>query len=488
MDEIIFRTSVAICKVVQEATSYLEIFNYSDPKYNMLEEHPLLPEEFDNFLHQKGAFAPRDLPEGVQLVSGMRLVLQLNAKHPETFAHRYISLPNGQYEDMVQAMRLPFNAIEGTSAVGPLFWAAIDQADDDPHLQIIFRKSDVRKRGLTRGWELVLSHSFRTNITMGFAKGTPSSDMVQHIRDLHACAHQIRHPLLLPLLILSRDLSSDTDQKQRETREWLRSLEHAISMRSMMTDEESKYVRESIVDVDEINRDLVECYARVLWKRPPAYLEVIKAIESAMARFWGRAAGNPAYGGAGGEVDKLHHSFLARLEFYATRLKGMENYAQVTIDRLTNQRSALINIIAQKDSKLALQMAGEQRRVAHMAGRENTSMISLFGAIFLPATYLASIFSMSFFDFKPSDNNSNNNSTSPGGDLSSYVSPHLWIYFAVMLPATLFLVVWWKWWDRRREKCYAQEDADIEEGIERMEAEIMATMRKRTMNKARVWG
>lgn len=44
-------------------------------------------------------------------------------------------------------------------------------------------------------------------------------------------------------------------------------------------------------------------------------------------------------------------------------------------------------------------MAADQRRLAHASKRDSTSMktISLLGAIFLPATLLASIFSMVFF-------------------------------------------------------------------------------------------
>ncbi len=133
-------------------------------------------------------------------------------------------------------------------------------------------------------------------------------------------------------------------------------------------------------------------------------------------------------------------------------------------------------------------MAGEQRRLAHTTGRESISIISLFGAIFLPATYLASIFSMSFFDFTPHGNVDNTLSSSGGGnDSGPSVSPLLWIYFAITGPVTLLIVVGWRWWDRRREMRQAQEDADIEAGIENMEAQIMATMRKRTMSKARVW-
>lgn len=46
-------------------------------------------------------------------------------------------------------------------------------------------------------------------------------------------------------------------------------------------------------------------------------------------------------------------------------------------------------------------MAGEQRRLAHASKRDSTAMktISLLGAVFLPGTFLASVFSMTFFDF-----------------------------------------------------------------------------------------
>lgn len=145
-------------------------------------------------------------------------------------------------------------------------------------------------------------------------------------------------------------------------------------------------------------------------------------------------------------------------------------------------------------------MAGEQRRLAHAAKRDSTSMkiISLLGAVFLPATFIAFIFSMSFFDFIPDGNNDSSSSPVPnsgsstgsstgGGAKWSPVSPLLWVYFAITVPVTLAIVVCWRWWDRRREAKYAQEDADIEVGIEKMEAQIMATMRKKTMSKARTW-
>lgn len=57
-------------------------------------------------------------------------------------------------------------------------------------------------------------------------------------------------------------------------------------------------------------------------------------------------------------------------------------------------------------------MAGDQRRLAYASKRDSTSMktISLLGSIFLPATLLASIFSMTFFNFQ---NGKRKNSCTP---------------------------------------------------------------------------
>ena len=206
--------------------------------------------------------------------------------------------------------------------------------------EIIFRKSDVRKKGLTRGWELMLSHSFRTGMTTGYAKGTESSDLVESIKHLKHCTEQVMHPLLLPVIVLSHDQSYRTDQKQRDARDWLRRLEHAVSMRDEIAEDES-YVKKDVLDLEQINRDLVECHSQVLWKRPQAYMEIIDSMESALERFWDVAQIDPKYGGRRGVVGRLHRNMLARLEFYHGKLKGIENYAHTTLERLTIQRSAV---------------------------------------------------------------------------------------------------------------------------------------------------
>ena len=182
----------------------------------------------------------------------------------------------------------------------------------------------------------MLSHDVKRGITTGFAKGTPSSDMVECIKHLKACVLQVGHPMLLPIIIFSHDISYKTDIKQRDARDWLRRLEHAVSMRSEIEEREG-YVKEGVVDLDAINRDLVECHSQVLWKRPKAYLQILACIDRHTNNFFDKLPEERK----DGEMRKLQYSMLARMEFYKVKLQGIESYAHTTLQRLEIQRSAV---------------------------------------------------------------------------------------------------------------------------------------------------
>ncbi|CAI4217886.1 unnamed protein product [Parascedosporium putredinis] len=421
MDEYFFEQFVSQCKFYLEDTHYLEILNYT---------HALSSDEFANYIYRRGAFEPPKLRAGVKPIGGLRLILQLNARQPETFSPYVVTLAHDEYREMIRGMRLPTSAIEGTAVVGPFFWSSYDQNDEDPNLQFIFRKSDVRKKGRTRGWETMLSYNFQTGITTGYRAGRP--------------------PLVLPMIMLFFELNPENEKRQRRARDWLRRLEHAISGRDEINDEES-YVNGGVLDMDGITRDMYECNGQVLWKKPQAYMEIVKEFDKAMERF------------------------EQRTEFYMAKLKGLENYIWTTLERLRIQREALYNISAIRESKLSLQIAKEQKYVAHAAKHDGTAMktLSLLGAIFLPGTYLASVFSMTFFDF--------------ASDADPIISTNLWIYFAITIPVTLLIVGTWIFFNQRRKDKFRRDQATVEGDVESMEREIMATMRRKTLNKENTW-
>ena len=181
----------------------------------------------------------------------------------------------------------------------------------------------------------MLSYNFRTGMTTGYVKGTPNTDITTAINHIKACAGQVSHPLLLPMVMLSFELAPENEIRQRQARDWLRRLEHAISGRDEIKDEES-YVKSGVLDMDGITRDMYECNGQVLWKKPQAYMETIKEFRKAMMRFRDQVSEDKFVG----ELDKMHRSMMARMEFYMSKLKGLENYSWTTLERLRIQREA----------------------------------------------------------------------------------------------------------------------------------------------------
>lgn len=211
----------------------------------------------------------------------------------------------------------------------------------------------MRKKGKTRGWEMMLSHSFRTGITSGYIKGTPSSDVVKALTHVKACgaAQASSHPMLLPAILLAHDLSPANDQKQRDARDWVRRLENAVSLRDEVQECEM-YFQEGgagMLEIDGLSRDLVECHGHVMWKRPQAYAalcgEMVRAMEAFKTR-WGFFAVDEERLDASERshrvaVGRLHGSILSRIDFYRVKLKGLENYIHTTLERLKVQREAV---------------------------------------------------------------------------------------------------------------------------------------------------
>ena len=229
-------------------------------------------------------------------------------------------------------------------------------ADDknQPHADIIFRKSDTRKQGKTEGWDVSLSYSFNTGITTGFVKGTATSHIAECLDSLRSCAADTAHPLLLPLLLLSRDLGSGRDEQLRATRDWVRRLERDISQRLGGDDDAptragrglhaflgggrpAPRAPDGLADIEATTRALVECHAQVLRKRPADWLEIIRNMDATMRRFRDRVP--PARWTA--ELDALHAGLAGRLDFYRIKLHGIEGYAHTTMERLEIQRKAV---------------------------------------------------------------------------------------------------------------------------------------------------
>ncbi|KAI3323571.1 hypothetical protein HD806DRAFT_497218 [Xylariaceae sp. AK1471] len=139
------------------------------------------------------------------------------------------------------------------------------------------------------------------------------------------------------------------------------------------------------------------------------------------------------------------------LEQYLNSL--IDDAASITADvealksRLELQLSVLYNFVAQVDNDL-------NARIAYRAGLDGTAMKTLayVTTIFLPPTFIASLFSMSMFDWQASTG-------SPGE--SVVLVPDFWIYWVISVPLTLAILAGWRvWW--RFEKRALQSEYSVD--------------------------
>jgi hypothetical protein len=195
---------------------------------------------------------------------------------------------------------------------------------------VIYRKSDVKNMG----WEVLLSHEMRTGITTGFCKGTASSGLGRCLEYLKGCILQIGHPILFPIIIFSHYSSFNHDIKQRNARDWLQRLESVIAMHRGIAEVEGS-IRGGAVDLDAVNRDLVKCHVMVLGKRPVAYLQILESIKEATELFIESLPGDRK----DPDIKRFQASITSRLEFYKKRLRGVETYANTTLQRLDIQKN-----------------------------------------------------------------------------------------------------------------------------------------------------
>ncbi|KAK4167923.1 hypothetical protein QBC43DRAFT_297175 [Cladorrhinum sp. PSN259] len=471
MDRFFFAKNLknGYCLDETEKTQYLEVLNYSDPSHCATEWKSLdIENDFHQFLTRMGKFTPPSLPETISFHNGLRLVLQQKAQNPRTFEPHVIPFPKDDYEALVREMQLPLRSLEASSAVGPFFWWSISsKQSDDPLFQIIFRKSDGNLNGKSSGWEMMLSYSFKTRITSGFVKATEESSLDRDILpDLKDCCRPIAHPLFLPFLMVYKALSSENDKKQRDLREKIRKLEFALSARYHdKVDRAQTYAAERDLELDAINKELTACHCQVMQKRPQAWQNVVKRLQEAAKAFWESLSDDvrdmPGF-------QELHQCIVSRLEFIQIKLESLESYTHVSLERLCLQREVMHGIINHRESRLSLEIAVQQQMLADSTRRDGMSMktLTLVGALFLPGTFLSSMFSMPFFDFS--------------SDMNGPVSKRLWIYFVLLIPVTVIVLGAWLVFDKRSKTVTDQDLEQAEYRMEDLEQRITARIRKKT--------
>ncbi|KAF2189291.1 hypothetical protein K469DRAFT_747989 [Zopfia rhizophila CBS 207.26] len=131
--------------------------------------------------------------------------------------------------------------------------------------------------------------------------------------------------------------------------------------------------------------------------------------------------------------DGTHNHFQFQLRF----LHGLLLRSESNKARIQNEITLAFHTAAQRDSRIQVRI-GEEAKTETMAMKA----IAVVTMTFLPATFVASIFSMSFFHFDPAES----------GKESFIVSDGFWMYWALAAPLSIATLGLWIFWDRRLGK------------------------------------
>ncbi|KIX98746.1 uncharacterized protein Z520_05207 [Fonsecaea multimorphosa CBS 102226] len=160
-----------------------------------------------------------------------------------------------------------------------------------------------------------------------------------------------------------------------------------------------------------------------------------------------------------------HVEMRQGIEYETTRMKWIAGTLDTSKERVETQLSVLYSATSQRENAIALnysRMAQEQNeislrdvqmntRIATSTKQDSIAMttFTFIAALFLPGTYVASLFSMSMFDWLPSDGN--------GSGGAPRVSANFYIYWCITVPLTLLVMAGWYVWYRRADQAWQKD-------------------------------
>lgn len=150
-----------------------------------------------------------------------------------------------------------------------------------------------------------------------------------------------------------------------------------------------------------------------------------------------------------------HHELQELLEHNIIMAESMMQHVASLKERIALQLNTLYTVTAQMDNRLSARLAAN-------SGRDSVSMkiLAFITALFLPGTFIATLFSMSMFDWQHGGDAAISASGGSGDRNGGLLSDQFWIYWAVSVPLTMLTLVGWAVWWKIEIGRYQQSFAD----------------------------
>ncbi|KAF2797117.1 hypothetical protein K505DRAFT_322826 [Melanomma pulvis-pyrius CBS 109.77] len=278
------------------------------------------------------------------------------------------------------------------------------------------------------GWgsTVEIAHNTNTNVTYGVCFGLCSETGNLFLDRLMAARGYAIHPCLALLLVTDLMLTDVRDFEEKMTDDF-EPLIMAIGTESY------RWISPVVAPV----KDFAEIPRRLATLADAgASMTCAISMLTITFEFLGRALEDFKGFGAGCRVEE---GLKAHLSFTRSKVKRMEWNNQQLKESAQAQVQLVYALLAQKDNQISHRYGADMR------------IISAVTLIFLPGTFIATLFSASFWNFQPTN-------TGP------IVSKWVWLYFVVTALLTLFVWSFWRGYPMLKGLWRRKKNVDEEQG------------------------
>lgn len=328
---------------------------------------------------------------------------------------------------------------------------AFDAADAEG--QVV--KGLMLRAGRSRDWNFCLGivHNPSTGVTCGILSGMQHEEIEKLLQCLRESRAHVRDPLLLPVFLLELRVHFFALLLEKralgiEGIEYSTGMRHGFSTdpRKIALADQERKIKAKMLDFDPITQKLTGVtgtlsFCDMTFSSSKRALEIMMKMRAELA-LEKRISMNDT------RDPQKNDPTRRRIDYLSELINGSQAYGAVLSARTKAQVQTVYSMIGQRDNRVNIETAAasreiaeDSRRVAVLTRKDSLDMRIIAGVtlVFLPGTFMATMFGSGFFRFLPE------NST-------QLVSGWIWLYWTLTITITAIVLLSWVYLSKRQSR------------------------------------
>jgi Mg2+ and Co2+ transporter CorA len=319
----------------------------------------------------------------------------------------------------------------------------------------------ILRTNLSHTWQYAIAvvYDSSQNLTNAVLLGLKPPEIDEILESLsRLTSKDLACPVALPCILIDKCLDSvvkDVENRRRNLTQICQQLSSDGFHHPEISDDQLQWERD-VVDLDRAMKILtgmsdVCAGISAVCMMQYSFIEVLSSFLSK----WDPEGSNPQSRRMGNVLDT-----------FKQLLRGIESKIVYSKTSVQGQIQTIYTLISQRESRSQVELAKISRRLAELTQNDSTHMRIIAGVtlVFLPATFMATFFSTTFFDFKPSK--------------EDYVSRWIWLYCLLTICLTVAILGLW-WYSlrsmRKKTKMALRRRSELKEKALRSDVEFSGT-------------